>query len=303
MADEFTAQVIASHGRHVTVRADGRISPARPFGRRLALVCGDRVRCRRDPRHDEVHVLERLPRGTALYRTNARGESEAIVANLDLLAVVIAPRPEADFFLVDRYLAAAASAGLAALILLNKCDLEVPGGFRAELAALGASGYQTLEASARHRTGLGALRGALAGHTAVLAGQSGVGKSSLIAALVPEAQVVTGELLREAHGRHTTTASRLYDLAGGGQLIDSPGVRDFAPAIDGLDPGTLGFVEVAQLASGCRFLDCRHIGEPRCAVREAVERGALHPRRYESYRRLRRLYEELRDARGPAQRR
>lgn len=303
MPAEFTAQVIAAHGRHVTVRADGQVLPARPVGRRLSLVCGDQVQCRRDHQHGEVHVLERLPRATALHRTSARGDSEAIVANLDLLAVVIAPRPEADFFLVDRYLAAALSAGVGALIVLNKCDLEIPPEFRVELAALEACGYRHLECSARGGgRGLEALRGTLAGHTAMLAGQSGVGKSSLVAALVPEAKVATGELVREMQGRHTTTASRLYDVQGGGRLIDSPGVRDFAPAIDRLDPGTLGFVEVARLAPGCRFLDCRHLAEPRCAVREAIERGAMHARRYQSYRRLRRLYEELRASREAARR-
>ncbi|MBK7250496.1 MAG: ribosome small subunit-dependent GTPase A [Gammaproteobacteria bacterium] len=303
MGTEFTAQVIASHGRHATVCADGCSTPARPFGRRLALVCGDRVRCRRDDRHDEVHVLERLPRQTALHRTNARGESEVIAANLDLLAVVIAPRPVADFFLVDRYLAAAASAGLEALIVLNKCDLEIPAGWHTELAALARCGYRTIESSARDGTGLDALRDAFAGHTAALTGQSGVGKSSLVAGLVPGAAVETGELLREGGGRHTTTTSRLYPLAGGGQLIDSPGVRDFAPAIERLDRKTLGFTDVARFATGCRFLDCRHLREPDCAVREAAERATMHPRRYESYRRLRHLYDELRAAQGPAARR
>ena len=116
-------------------------------------------------------------------------------------------------------------------------------------------------------------------------------------------EVVIGELMREEEGRHTTTASRMFTLPGGGWLIDSPGVRDFAPAVDHLEPRTLGFPEVAQLAPGCRFADCRHMREPSCAVRAALEAGTLHPRRYESYRRLRRLQEDLIAARGPAGRR
>ncbi len=99
--------------------------------------------------------------------------------------------------------------------------------------------------------------------------------------------------MRDEEGRHTTTASRLYECAGGGRVIDSPGVRDFAPAIEDLDPATLGFREVAQLAPGCRFNDCRHMQEPGCAIRGAVEAGAMGERRYESYRRLRRLFEQL----------
>jgi ribosome biogenesis GTPase len=99
--------------------------------------------------------------------------------------------------------------------------------------------------------------------------------------------------MREEEGRHTTTASRLYDCDTGGRIIDSPGVRDFAPAIDDLERTTLGFLEVAKYASQCRFLDCSHMKEPHCGVRAAVDAGAMEQRRYESYRRLRRLYDEL----------
>src|SRR5437868_258712 len=109
--------------------------------------------------------------------------------------------------------------------------------------------------------------------------------------------------MREEEGRDTTTASRAYPLSPGGTLIDSPGVRDFAPAIDQLDDRTLGFPEVDRLAAGCRFQDCRHMQEPDCAVVAAVEDGSLRERRYESYRRLRRRYSDLVEARGPASRR
>ncbi|MGH8270305.1 MAG: ribosome small subunit-dependent GTPase A, partial [Steroidobacteraceae bacterium] len=151
--------------------------------------------------------------------------------------------------------------------------------------------------------GVDGLLSACAGQVAALVGQSGVGKSSLVRRLAPDAVVEIGGLMREEEGRHTTTASRLFDLPGGGKLIDSPGVRDFAPAIDHLHPRHLGFVEVARLAPGCRFLDCRHMREPDCAVQQAVESGLVDARRYESYRRLRRLFEELTAARGPKQRR
>lgn len=301
MPTEFTAQVIAAFGRQVRVRSvDGEVHAARPFGRRLGIVCGDRVRCTRDERHGAVHVVEVLQRASALYRSNARGGSELVVANLDLLAIVVASRPEPDFFVADRYVAAAESAGIATLLVLNKCDLEVPAAARAELDAYGRCGYRIVQCSARSGCGLDALRGALAGHTAFLAGQSGVGKSSLIGALLPAAQVETGELSREREGRHTTTASHLYDLDGDAHLIDSPGVRDFAPAVDRLEPRTLGFREIAQLAPHCRFADCQHLQEPQCVVRAAAAAdGAISPRRYQSYRRLRQLYEELRAARGP----
>jgi ribosome biogenesis GTPase len=108
--------------------------------------------------------------------------------------------------------------------------------------------------------------------------------------------------MREEEGRHTTTASRSYPLESGGSLIDSPGVRDFAPAIEQLDAETLGFPEVDRRARHCKFQDCRHMQEPACAVIAAVEAGEFSARRYESYRRLRRRYSDLIEARGPAQR-
>ncbi|HEX7418164.1 MAG TPA: ribosome small subunit-dependent GTPase A, partial [Steroidobacteraceae bacterium] len=244
----FDAQVIAAFGRHVQVRdTGGALHAARPAGRKLALVCGDFVRCEHDPQHSQVHAVARLPRRTALYRSSARGGSEAVAANLTLLVVVIALRPPPDWFVVDRYLAAAASAGIAALLVLNKCELErdaaADAALHAEFAAYAAAGYPCLACSARAGRGIETLLARLAGETAVLVGQSGVGKSSLVKRLVPDAIAAIGELVREEEGRHTTTASRLYDLpivAGArattpGHLIDSPGVRDFAPAIDRLE--------------------------------------------------------------------
>jgi ribosome biogenesis GTPase len=299
----FDAQVIGAFGRRVRVRdAAGEPFMARPFGRRLDIVCGDRVRCEHDAVHGEAHVLEVLPRRSALYRSSARGGSETVLANLTLLAVVVAPRPAPDWFVVDRYLAAASSAGTTGLIVLNKSDLGIEPALREELAAYGAGGYRQIVCSARATLGLVELLAELAGETAALVGQSGVGKSSLVHALVPQATISTSELDRDDEGRHTTTASLLYDIAGSGQLIDSPGVRDFAPAIDRLEPTSLGFPDIDRLAPGCRFHDCQHLQEPKCAVQAAAAAHTLHPRRYESYRRLRRLYAELRTAQGPKHR-
>lgn len=296
----FEAQVIAAFGRQVLVRdASGQKRQARPFGRRLTVVCGDQVRCELDERHGQIHVVEVLPRRTALYRSNLRGESELVVANASMLLVVVAPRPEPDFFVVDRYIAAAASASIDVTVVINKIDLSLDDEIRSELDAFARLGYPLIECSAHTTVGLDTLRQACDQKLCVLVGQSGVGKSSLVGKLVPDADVETGELLRDEHGRHTTTASKLFDLPTGGQLIDSPGVRDFAPAIEWLDARTLGFVEVERLAPNCRFSDCRHLREPGCAVRAAMESGEMSARRYESYRRLRRLYEELAEARGP----
>lgn len=295
--DAFDAEVIAAFGRHLIVRdAAAREIRARPSGRRLSIVCGDRVRCTRE--RDEILVAEVLPRTTLLARANLRGESEPVVANITQLVVVVAPLPEPDYFVVDRYLCAATAAGIAGAVAMNKSDLETNKPDLAELDAFVAAGYRLTTCSAKVRAGLDGLRTLLSGAVSVLVGQSGVGKSSLVRALLPEAAVETGELVREEEGRHTTTASRAYPLASGGALIDSPGVRDFAPAVDRLDARTLGFPDIAARAPGCRFLDCKHMQEPGCAVIAASGSGELSPRRYESYRRLRRRYTDLVETRG-----
>jgi ribosome biogenesis GTPase len=250
-----------------------------------------------------VHAIEVLPRRTALYRSNSRGGVEAVLANLTRLLVVVAPLPPTDPFVADRYLAAAESAGISAMPVLNKAELGIDATLQSQLDVYLAVGYPCLTVSAANGDGIDALLSACAGHIAALVGQSGVGKSSLVRRLAPDADVEIGGLVRDEEGRHTTTVSRLYELAGGGRLIDSPGVRDFAPAVAHLDPRNLGFVEVARLAPGCRFLDCRHMREPQCAVRQAVESGQMDARRYESYRRLRRLAEDLTALRGPKQKR
>jgi ribosome biogenesis GTPase len=245
-----------------------------------------------------------LPRRTQLRRSSLRGRSETLAANLTQLAVVLAPLPQPDLFMVDRYVCAAECAGLHTLVILNKDDLPVPPELAAGLAVYRRLGYEVLSLSARMTAQLPeALAAALRGQTTVLAGQSGVGKSSLTRLLTADAEpIAIGELVRDEDGRHTTTASRLYECRAGGRVIDSPGVRDFAPAIDDLEPTTLGFREVSQLAAGCRFQDCRHLQEPSCAVRDAVAAGTVDARRYESYRRLRRLHEQLWEQRTPGER-
>jgi ribosome biogenesis GTPase len=295
MSPTVLGSVIATFGRQMVVRtAGGEKLRARPFGRALEVVCGDEVRCRVDALHEEVHVIEVLARRNALWRANTRGGAEPVVANLTQLLVVLAPLPLPELFVIDRYLAAATAAGIPASLVVNKSELGIEAGLAAELDAYAAAGFAAVRCSAASGAGMEQLLAALGpGTRAVLVGQSGVGKSSLVRRLLPQEQVAVGELVREEEGRHTTTAARLFELPHGAALIDSPGVRDFAPAVSTLDERTLGFPEVARLAPACRFGDCRHLREPGCAVRAAAENGSWHPRRYESYRRLRRLREQL----------
>jgi ribosome biogenesis GTPase len=295
-SEPLRGRVLASHGRHALVAAeDGERVLCTKRGRRLEIVCGDEVLWRRDVDPGRGIILERLPRRSALVRTNASGVAETLVANVTQLVVLVAPEPEPDFFIVDRYLAAAELLGLRAAVVRNKSDLEDPSGEIAkELANYARIGYRVAECSARTPDGVAALEPLLAGETSVLVGQSGVGKSSLANRLLPGLAAATAELSRAtAEGRHVTSVATLHALPHGGELIDSPGVRDFAPAVELLGDAAAGFREIAAAAPGCRFADCRHLKEPDCAVRAAVEAATILPRRYESYRRLRRLGEDL----------
>lgn len=286
--------MVAAYGQRLMVEdAAGRRHPAFVARRGLRLVCGDRVRWMAEADAGDRAVVERLPRDSELTRPDSRGRSEVLAANITQLVVVCAPRPEPDPFIIDRYLAAAEVMGVAAAIVCNKADLpdSVPADLLDEFAGLG---YPVLRASAAAGSGLAALQARLAGHNSMLVGQSGVGKSSLLNALVPDVELATaGISSATGEGRHRTTATTLHALPGGGELLDSPGVRDFAPALDDPRLAATGFREIVAAAGDCRFANCRHMREPGCAVKAAVETGAIAPRRYESYRRLLRLTEDL----------
>jgi ribosome biogenesis GTPase len=277
----------------VASREGARI-PCTLLGRRIQAVCGDEVLWRHDATPTRGIVVERLPRRSALTRTNSAGSSETLVANLSQLVVLFASEPTPDFFIVDRYLAAAELLGLDALVVRNKRELPDDGTGARELQNYARIGYRTVETSAKAAGDVAALEPLLRGAVSVLVGQSGVGKSSLANRLLPGLEAETAELSRATEeGRHVTSVSTLHHLPAGGDLVDSPGVRDFAPAIELLGDPERGFREIAAARPGCRFSDCKHLREPDCAVRRAVDGGEILARRYESYRRLRRLSEEL----------
>jgi ribosome biogenesis GTPase len=289
-----SGRVVASHGRDATVEDDARTRVhCRLQGRRLAVVCGDLVRWSpADTEGGAGIIVEVLPRRNCLARIDARGTVEPVAANLTQILAVLAPVPAPDFGLCDRYLAAAEWIGLAACVVANKSDLpDGDGTLGAALADYAKAGYAVVRASKRLADGVDALRERLAGETSVLVGQSGVGKSSLTNALVPGVEAAVAEVSRASEsGRHTTSTSFLYSLPTGGELIDSPGVRDFAPPLPAPRDVAGGFREIAARAADCRFRDCLHRGEPGCAVAGA---GSIAPRRMESYLRLLALAEEM----------
>ena len=300
-----TGRVVASHGRELKVTGpEGARISCRLHGRKLEAVCGDEVRYGHASQGDAAAtVYEIRPRRHTLSRLTGLGRSEPVVANLTQLVAVAATSPAPDWFVVDRYLAGAAWAGVTAIIAYNKCELGIDAVASAELAGYAALGYAVVHCSTRAEPGILALANRLAGYTSVLVGQSGTGKSSLLNALAPEARAITQEISAATEeGRHTTTHAALHVLASGGDLIDSPGVRDYAPPLPQVRDIGSGFVEIAAAAAGCKFQDCMHDTEPGCKVRLAVETGTIRRRRYESYRHLVAMGREF-DERFPERRR
>lgn len=276
--------VVAAHGRRGIVEIDGLRRPFLAKGRTLRVVCGDWVSLEERPGSEALLAVAVQPRTSLLARWRRHdAQEEPLAANLSQVVVVLAPAPAPDPFLVDRHLCAAESMGCRALLAWNKADLApAPEDRLAEYTKLG---YACLAISTRTGRGLDELRAALAGRVSVLLGQSGVGKSSVINALVPGSEAAIGELsAASGTGSHTTTAVLMYRVpgSGGGWLLDTPGVRDFLPAL-GTRRVDAGFRELAALASACRFADCRHDREPGCAVKAGVEAGTVSARRYQSY--------------------
>jgi ribosome biogenesis GTPase len=288
---EHQARVVECFGRRVIVEiATHERIAAEMFGKRLACVCGDEVRIRSSKDLGDVpRVVEVLPRRSLFARTDSRGRTEPLAANLSLLAVIIAPEPEPDPFITDRYLAGAAFANIASLVIVNKAELQSASSerFGSIVDEYRHAGFDVFALSAKDNSTVEPLREMLRDKATMLVGQSGVGKSTLTNQLAPASARATRELSDSSReGRHTTVSTALFRMPHGGELIDSPGVRDYAPPL--LEDATIqfGWPEILKLAPQCRFNNCLHLREPGCAVIDAASTKQISPRRYESYKRL-----------------
>lgn len=279
--------VVEANRRHVLVDVGGDTVEALASTalRGEPLAVGDDVVCTMT---EPALVVRVSSRRTCLTRRSPhRPRPVAVLANVDVVAIVgAATDPPFRPGLVDRYLLAVHGAGAAAVVVLNKVDEPDDPVASALLEEWAAEGVATVACSARTGQGLPALREALGTGRSALVGHSGVGKSSLVAALTGEAPS-TGDLAGHGRGRHTTTGSRLYGLPGGGELVDTPGVRSFAPDDPSLQDLDAAFPDLARVASGCPWRGCTHTVESGCAVLEAVDAGALRAGRLARYQRLR----------------
>ena len=252
-------------------------------------VCGDRVIWQQvDDQTGVVTAL--LPRKSVLSRPDYSGRHKPLAANITQLVIVLAPKPEPSGYLLDQYLVTAETIRIPPLIAINKIDL-LPGEeethFIEQFDSYRRVGYPLIGVSAKREHGLDELIDRLKGETSILVGQSGVGKSSLINALLPQHEVETGRLSDATGlGRHTTSAATCYTLPQGGELIDSPGVRSFRLTDLTRQELEQGFPEFRPFIGHCRFHNCTHGHEPDCAIQTAMNQGRIAPLRLDNFLRL-----------------
>jgi ribosome biogenesis GTPase len=285
---QLTATIIAAHGRHYLAEADGVKLQCVTRGKKTNVAVGDLVHVTLTSA-DQGVIDKIAERKTLLYRSD-QYKSKLLAANLTQLFIVVATEPGFADDLVSRSLVAAEAAGITARLILNKTDVTASlERTRERLQPYASLGYPVHEVSAKARPdeALAILGPLLAGQSSILIGQSGMGKSSLINLLVPDADIAVREISAALDtGKHTTTFTRLYHLAGGASIIDSPGFQEFG--LYHLSEGMLerAFVEFAPYLGGCKFYNCRHLIEPQCAVLGAVADGKIARMRHELYAQL-----------------
>jgi ribosome biogenesis GTPase len=277
-------RVVAAYGRRYRVElADGRELECVTRGRKSDIACGDRVRLSLTGAGSAV-IESVEPRRTLFYRSDARRE-KLIAANVTQILIVVATQPPYYADLVNRCLVGAEAAGIAALIVLNKIDLPQADAVSASLDLYRALRYPVVPLSAKRD--LTPLKSHLTGHLSVLVGQSGMGKSTIVNGLAPQAAARVAEISAAlGSGRHTTTHAELYHLAGNADIIDSPGLQEFGLHHLSPEATASAFPEFRPFLGHCRFRNCGHLAEPGCAIADALAEGRLDASRVASYRQL-----------------
>ena len=287
MQDLLQGLVVSHLGKGIAVEVEEKILLCQTLRKLDTVVVGDQVLLSiSGPEQGRIEQI--LPRQSVLHRPSRGDQIRPVAANINTIFVVFAAEPECDFLLIDQYLAICENCNIDAALIFNKIDLPHATAVEDELAYYQTLGYRLFKVSAKQSIGLDGLTEALAAQISLFAGQSGVGKSSLSNALLPDKVLKTNTVSETTrHGRHTTTAATLYHLPSGGDLIDSPGVAIFGLA--GLSEAQLawGFREFHPFIEQCRFNDCRHVNDKDCAVRQAAEQGKIAINRYQRYLKLR----------------
>jgi len=280
--------VIARYSKHVDVKAlegekKNTYSRCHVRANVDSIAVGDTVIWQDNERGEGV-VVAVEPRRSLIERPDGMGKLKPVAANIDQVFVVFAAAPEPHPTLIDRYLIAAENSNIEAVLVFNKIDLlgeENP--VLPLIHSYRALGYRVLEVSCHRHLGLAEMSALLVNKSSVFAGQSGVGKSSLVNAILPGIDTKVGELSDAvAKGKHTTTTASLFELPEGGNLIDSPGIREFH--LNHYDAAQIyqGYREIVPLLGGCRFRDCRHQEEPDCVIKEFIASGEMSETRVAS---------------------
>ncbi|MBT1443852.1 small ribosomal subunit biogenesis GTPase RsgA [Shewanella sp. JM162201] len=305
LGQEEPAIVISRFGQHADVEvASGEIIRCNIRRTIQSLVTGDKVVIRQALEDGSAigGVVEAVhPRTSSLTRPDLYDGVKIIAANIDQILIVSSVVPAFTTQIIDRYLVASEDTGIAPIIILNKMDLldtASRSDIEAALTRYQSLGYPVYQVSSKSKEGIETLQDLLKDKISVFVGQSGVGKSSMINALLPDAELLTGDVSENSGlGQHTTTTARLLHLPSGGDLIDSPGVREFALWHLPADRVSWCFVEFREFLGTCKFRDCKHLDDPGCSLKEALQDGKIHQDRFNNYHRIIASLDEQRHAR------
>ncbi|MFV2003972.1 MAG: ribosome small subunit-dependent GTPase A [Gammaproteobacteria bacterium] len=297
-----TARVISHHGRQLYAETENLEKIKCKIRQNLGdIACGDYVLVQQvkdassstkdKTQIDSQNVVVAVKqRSNLLVKTGFAGAAKPVAANIGQLVIVTSLKPRPNPYLVDRYLTAAENLPAKALIIINKADLldDESKRIAEDMTSLYKNiGYRVISSSVKQDSGIKEIMEALGNTTSILVGLSGVGKSSIVKAILPKETIKIGETSESTgEGKHTTTVSALYHLKDNGIIIDSPGVRDFTPINKSLDEITHGFIDVRRFNGACKFSNCSHHHEPGCAMTQAVKDGELNEQRFNNYLRL-----------------